>query len=114
MLLSGQLAAASTGELGIDEFVLPTFLRLGQAVVLCFGLGLFWERRLVQAAGLGWGRIRDFRALRGLATPIATIAVAAATTITTGIAGATLTSIVQPSDDSGPAVPETTPERDRK
>ena len=114
MLLSGQLAAASTGELGIDEFVLPAFLRLGQAVVLCFGLGLFWERRLVQAAGLGWGRIRDFRALRGLATPIVTVAVAAATTIATGLAGATLTSIVQPPDDSRPAVPAPTLERDRK
>lgn len=118
ILLSGQLGStgelAVGGELAVDELVLPVALRLGQAAVLCFGLGLFWELRLVQAAGLGWGRIRDFRALRGLATPVVTVAIAAATTIATGIAGATLTSIVQPSDNSEPAVPSTTPELDRK
>ena len=86
-------------ELTMNELMLLVTARLGQAAVLCFGLSLFWERRLVQAAGLGWGRIRDFRALRGLATPVITVAIAAATTVATGLAGATLTSIVQPPED---------------
>ena len=101
-------------ELTTNEFMLLVAARLGQAAVLCFGLGLFWERRLVQAAGLGWGRIRDFRALRGLATPIITIAIAVATTVATGLAGATLTSIVQPPEDPNQTVAPAPPGRGPK
>jgi len=82
----------------ISEFMLPATVLLGQAVVLCFGLGLFWERRLVHAAGMGWGRIRDFRALQGLASPVITIMIATAITIATGLLGTTITSNVQTPD----------------
>lgn len=109
-LISTQVAADVSGRLTIGELVLPAAVRLGQAAALCFGLGLFWERRLVQAAGLGWGRIRDFRALRGLVTPVVTIVIAVSTAIATGIAGATLTSIVQPPDSPRLTVAPPTPE----
>ena len=92
-----------------SEFMLPAAVLLGQSIVLCFGLGLFWERRLVHAAGMGWSRIRDFRALQGLATPVITIAVATAITIATGLLGATITSNVQtPDSPSQPVAPPTT------
>ncbi|HEX2242892.1 MAG TPA: hypothetical protein VHK27_06500, partial [Gammaproteobacteria bacterium] len=54
-------------------------IRAGQAAVLCIGLGLFWEWRLAQAAGVPWRYIRSFRTVSALAAPVTAISVAAAT-----------------------------------
>lgn len=59
----------------------------GQAVVVCMGLGLLWERRLSRAAAMKWSQVRNFRRLSSITVPAGTVLVAGATAFATAVAG---------------------------
>ncbi|MFF5235498.1 hypothetical protein [Dactylosporangium sp. NPDC000521] len=90
--LSRLLAEA---DLDSDAAVVAV-VRLGQTLVFCLGLGMFWERRCCMQAGAAWGQVRDFRTIRALAVPVSTIVVAIATTAVTIVASAAVSAVVGP------------------
>ncbi len=97
-LLPSELLAMATAPYSPAQTVwVALAIRTGQVTVLSIGLGLLWERRLARAAGLRWGRVRDFRSFTALVTPVTTVAVAAATTIATALAGAAVGVLLKPS-----------------
>ncbi|MFG2265176.1 hypothetical protein [Streptomyces sp. NPDC048720] len=69
-----------------------------QNTLVTLGLGLYWEARMVRAAGLPWGQIRNFRRLSSLAVPSTTVLVAAATAVATVLGSSWATSFTPPSD----------------
>ncbi|WP_329055690.1 hypothetical protein OG738_19130 [Amycolatopsis sp. NBC_01488] len=96
-LLPSELLAMATAPYSPAQTVwVALAIRTGQVTVLSIGLGLLWERRLALAAGLQWGHVRDFRSFASLITPVTTIAVAAATTIATAVAGAAVGVLLKP------------------
>lgn len=94
------IVALST-DLG-DDAVIAATIRFGQLTVFALALGLWWERRLVRAAGLNWYRIRDFRSARSLGAPLITIGIAVVTVVATTLATATVNSILQPATVPAP------------
>jgi hypothetical protein len=76
---------------------------LGQTVFFCAALGLLWERRLVLAAGMEWGRLRDSRSIGSLAVPATTVIVAAATAVAVAFANAAVSSLLHPQVPAAPA-----------
>ncbi|REE95074.1 hypothetical protein [Thermomonospora umbrina] len=100
-----ELLAIATVPYSTQQAILfATGIRAGQLLVLAIGLGLYWEWRLAQAAGVPWGRIRDFRTPTALAAPITAVAVALTTAVATPLAGAAVATLLQPS----PAPPSST------
>ncbi|WP_189929550.1 hypothetical protein [Streptomyces sulfonofaciens] len=71
-----------------------------QHLLVALGLGLYWEVRMVRAAGLPWGHIRNFRSLSSLAVPTTTVLVAAVTAVATVLAGSWATSLTDQQDTS--------------
>ncbi|MFF7138167.1 hypothetical protein ACFZBZ_38345 [Streptomyces sp. NPDC008196] len=69
------------------DFAVSMLLAAGNCVALFLILGLYWEARLVRAAGLRWGQIRNFRSLSATAVPATTVLVAAATALATAMVG---------------------------
>jgi hypothetical protein len=69
-------------------------IRVGEILAFCIVLGLVWERRMTSAAGLPWMVVRDFRQASALAAPATAVLVAAATTVSTALAGAAIASIL--------------------
>ncbi|MBM9506257.1 hypothetical protein [Actinacidiphila acididurans] len=55
----------------------------GQTALIGLGLGLYWEARLVRAAGMPWGYVRNARRASSLVVPATTVLLAAATTLAT-------------------------------
>lgn len=80
---------------GTGDRLITTLIRLGVQVVLFLVLGLLWERRLMVLAGVPWVRLRDFRSVRALATPVTTILVAAATVLATALATAAVAPMIK-------------------
>jgi hypothetical protein len=73
-----------------SELSVLVSLRIGEVVLLSLALGLAWERKLAAVAGVAWARVRNFRALNGMAAPLLAILVALATAIGTGLGAATV------------------------
>lgn len=59
-----------------------------QLAVFCLGIGLYWELRLVHAADMLWGRIRDLRNLRSIGTPFTTLLITLVAAVATAYVGA--------------------------
>lgn len=72
----------------------------GQAAIFSLGLGLFWEYRIVSAAGFSWTVLRSVRRIRSLGIPATTILVAAATAAATALGGAAVQPLVTPAPPS--------------
>ncbi|MBM2620804.1 hypothetical protein JIG36_35420 [Actinoplanes sp. LDG1-06] len=83
--------------------VLGVAVRAGQVIVFCMVLGLLWERRLCDQAGVAWSRLRSFRSLRSLGAPVTAIVVAGATTAATAIATIAVASVFATSPAPPPA-----------
>ncbi len=81
-LQSGSCSSAGRPRLRIAKLAI---VRTGQFAVLCLGLGLSWEWRLLRQGGLSWTYLRGLRSLRALATPIFAPVLAIATAA--GLAG---------------------------
>ena len=82
---------AQPGTFGI------ALLQVGSnSLAACLVLGLYWEARLVRAAGLRWGQIRNFRSLSALALPTTTVLVAVLTAVATTVAGTLIAPVQEP------------------
>ncbi|MET8690133.1 hypothetical protein ABZV77_38590 [Streptomyces sp. NPDC004732] len=86
-----------------DAPTLSVFLLLAQSTVMALCLGLFWEIRLVRRADLLWGHIRNFRRLSSLATPAATVLVAAVAAAVTVLATAWANDVTAPVEAPRPS-----------
>jgi hypothetical protein len=71
-------------------------IRSGQLLVVALGLGVAWEVRTMRAGGFPWTRLRNFRNLRSLGTPIVAVLVAASTAAATVLASTTVSKILEP------------------
>ncbi|TYB62195.1 hypothetical protein FXF51_26105 [Nonomuraea sp. PA05] len=86
--------------LDLPDTYLIALIRLGQLLVFCLALALYWEYRLFRAAGLPWSLGRDFRRIGSFLTPAATVLVAAATAAATALAGAAISTLIQAPESS--------------
>lgn len=102
--LSAYIAALVDPDLsGLDKLVVVAIVT-GQVALVCIGLGLYWEWRLMHMAGEPWGRVRNVRSVRSLATPLLAVVIAAGTTAATSAAGKTVDRILKgdPVTTAGP------------
>ena len=81
------------------RFAVSLLITTGNGLAVLLVLGLYWEARLVRAAGLRWGQIRNFRSLSAVAVPVTTVLVAVATTLATTMVGAWVTPGPGPAPD---------------
>lgn len=86
------------------DFAVSLLLATGNCLAVLLVLGLYWEARLVRAAGLRWGQIRNFRSLSATAVPATTVLVAAATALATAMVGVWITP-----DNTAPSAPANRP-----
>ncbi|MEU7001950.1 hypothetical protein [Nonomuraea sp. NPDC046570] len=93
--LSPYIPALAEPDLGMPDKVQLVAIVVGQVAVVCMGLGLFWEWRIMYLAGEPWGRVRNIRSLRSLATPLVAVAIAAGTTAATSATGQTVDRILK-------------------
>ncbi|MBB6351496.1 hypothetical protein ACWGH8_30930 [Nonomuraea muscovyensis] len=96
--LSGYVSTLVEPDIGVMDKVQAVAIVGGQVALVCIGLGLTWEWRLMHLAGEPWGRVRNVRSLRSLATPLLAIVIAAVTTAATSAAGQTVERILQGDD----------------
>ncbi|SPL96662.1 unnamed protein product [[Actinomadura] parvosata subsp. kistnae] len=94
-LLPAETIAMANLVLSNSELLPAAAVRVGQLLLICLLLGLYWERRLLQAAALPWSAVRTWRTVRSLTTPTVTVLVAAATAAATALAGAAITRVLQ-------------------
>ncbi|MFI6323840.1 hypothetical protein ACIBG8_40380 [Nonomuraea sp. NPDC050556] len=93
--LSAYVAALVDPDLsGLDKMVVVAIVT-GQVALVCVGLGLYWEWRLMHLAGEPWGRVRNVRSVRSLATPLLAVVIAAGTTAATSAAGKTVDRVLK-------------------
>ncbi|WP_329230852.1 hypothetical protein [Streptomyces canus] len=113
VVLPTELAQLLYRGLGPADFAVSLLLATGNCLALFLVLGLYWEARLVRAAGLRWGQIRNFRSLSATAVPATTVLVAAATALATAMVGMWVTPENGPTpstlDDSPSVSAEATP-----
>jgi hypothetical protein len=92
-------------------------IRLGILVFFFLAMGLLWERRLTVLAGVPWQRLRDFRSVRALVTPVTTVLVAGATVLITTLTTAAIGPGLQPptgeEPEPKPSTEQTVPPTDR-
>ncbi|MEU6355570.1 hypothetical protein ABZ896_40695 [Streptomyces sp. NPDC047072] len=98
VVLPAELAELLYRLTDAGDFGIQLLLTSGDTVAVLLLLGLYWEARLVRAAGLRWGQIRNFRSLSATAVPATTVLVAAATALATAMVGVWVT----PDTGSGP------------
>ncbi|MFF0086746.1 hypothetical protein ACFYR1_44785 [Streptomyces canus] len=96
VVLPAELFQLFYRDLAPGDFGILTLLTTGDCLAAFLVLGLYWEARLVRAAGLRWGQIRNFRSLSAVAVPATTVLVAVATALATAMVG------VWVSPDTGP------------
>ncbi|WP_343949612.1 hypothetical protein [Nonomuraea longicatena] len=77
--LSAYLPAFVEPDVALLEKVQLVAIVVGQAALVYIGLGLFWEWRIMRLAGEPWGRVRNVRSLRSLATPLVAVIIAVGT-----------------------------------
>ncbi|MGW2292237.1 hypothetical protein [Streptomyces phaeochromogenes] len=89
VVLPAELTQLLYRSLEPDDFGISLRLTTGDCLAVFLVLGLYWEARLVRAAGLRWGQIRNFRSLSAVAVPATTVlvAVAVATALATAMVG---------------------------
>jgi hypothetical protein len=93
--LSGYVSALVEPDIGALDKVQAVAIVGGQVALVCIGLGLCWEWRLMHLAGEPWGRVRNIRSLRSLATPLLAVVIAVITTAATSAAGQTVERILK-------------------
>ncbi|MET7333865.1 hypothetical protein [Nonomuraea sp. NPDC005650] len=93
--LSGYLSTLVEPDIGAVDKVQVVGIVVGQVTMVCVGLGLYWEWRLMHLAGEPWARVRNLRSIRSLAAPALAILVAAGTTAATSAAGQTVDRILK-------------------
>lgn len=91
-----ELVAFASSLSESNATLLTGAIRLGTLVVFFLAMGLVWERRLAILANIPWIRLRDFRSVRALGTPVTTVIVAGATVLITALASAAVAPIIQP------------------
>ncbi|WP_113703274.1 hypothetical protein [Nonomuraea lactucae] len=96
--LSGYVSTLVEPDIGVMDKVQAVAIVGGQVALVCIGLGLYWEWRLMHLAGEPWGRVRNVRSLRSLATPLLAVVIAAVTTAATSAAGQTVERILRGDD----------------
>ncbi|MFC8664054.1 hypothetical protein [Streptomyces sp. NPDC057199] len=87
VVLPAELTQLLYRSLEPDDFGISLLLTTGDCLAVFLVLGLYWEARLVRAAGLRWGQIRNFRSLSAVAVPATTVLVAVATALATAMVG---------------------------
>ncbi|MCX5331380.1 hypothetical protein [Streptomyces sp. NBC_00140] len=87
VVLPAELAQLLYRGLVPKDFAVSLLLTTGNCLAVFLVLGLYWEARLVRAAGLRWGQIRNFRSLSTAAVPATTVLVASATALATAMVG---------------------------
>lgn len=93
--LSGYLSTLVEPDIGAFDKVQVVGIVVGQVTMVCVGLGLYWEWRVMHLAGEPWARVRNLRSIRSLAAPTLAIVVAAGTTAATSAAGQTVDRILK-------------------
>ncbi|SEG93786.1 hypothetical protein SAMN05444920_108191 [Nonomuraea solani] len=93
--LSGYLSTLAEPDIGPFDKVQVVGIVVGQVMMVCIGLGLFWEWRTMHLAGEPWTRVRNLRSIRSLAAPTLALVLAAGTTAATSAAGQTVDRILK-------------------
>ncbi|WP_188191680.1 hypothetical protein [Nonomuraea sp. SYSU D8015] len=93
--LSGYLSTLAEPDIGAMDKAQVVGIVVGQVMVVCIGLGLFWEWRIMHLADEPWARVRNLRSVRSLAAPTLALVLAAGTTVATSAAGQTVDRILK-------------------
>jgi hypothetical protein len=93
--LSGYLSTLVEPDIGALDKAQVVGIVVGQVMVVCIGLGLFWEWRIMHLADEPWARVRNLRSVRSLAAPTLALVLAAGTTVATSAAGQTVDRILK-------------------
>ncbi len=93
--LSAYLPTLFEPDVGVADKVQVTAIVVGEVALVCIGLGLYWEWRIMHLAGEPWARVRNIRSVRSLATPLLAVVIAAGTTAATSAAGQTVDRILK-------------------
>ncbi|MGW0579162.1 hypothetical protein ACWD25_25070 [Streptomyces sp. NPDC002920] len=112
VVLAAELAQLLYRGLKPDAFGISLLLTTGNCLAVFLVLGLYWEARMVRAAGLRWGQIRNFRSLSTIAVPASTVVVAAATALATAMVGVWVAPGSSPTAENPTDQPSATAPRD--
>ncbi|TMS00799.1 hypothetical protein [Nonomuraea basaltis] len=93
--LSGYLSTLVEPDIGAPDKAQVVGIVVGQVMMVCIGLGLFWEWRIMHLADEPWARVRNLRSVRSLAAPTLALVLAAGTTAATSAAGQTVDRILK-------------------
>ncbi|MGR6915071.1 hypothetical protein ACU635_12565 [[Actinomadura] parvosata] len=93
--LSGYLSTLAEPDIGAFDKTQVVAIVVGQVMMVCVGLGLFWEWRIMHLAGEPWARVRNLRSIRSLAAPTLALVLAAGTTAASSAAGQTVDRILK-------------------
>ncbi|MFG1686695.1 hypothetical protein ACGFNP_41480 [Nonomuraea sp. NPDC049269] len=93
--LSAYLPTLFEPDVGAADKVQVMAIVVGEVALVCIGLGLYWEWRIMHLAGEPWARVRNIRSVRSLATPLLAVVIAAGTTAATSAAGQTVDRILK-------------------
>ncbi|WP_344881595.1 hypothetical protein [Nonomuraea antimicrobica] len=93
--LSGYLSTLAEPDIGAIDKLQVVGIVVGQVMLVCIGLGLFWEWRIMHLAGEPWARVRNLRSVRSLAAPTLALVLAAGTTAASSAAGQTVDRILK-------------------
>ncbi|MFC5830163.1 hypothetical protein [Nonomuraea insulae] len=93
--LSGYLSTLAEPDIGAIDKAQVVGIVVGQVMMVCIGLGLFWEWRTMHLAGEPWARVRNLRSVRSLAAPTLALVLAAGTTAASSAAGQTVDRILK-------------------
>ncbi len=93
--LSAYVPALFEPDIGVMDKVQVVAIVVGEVALVCIGLGLYWEWRIMHLAGEPWARVRNIRSVRSLATPLLAVIIAAGTTAATSAAGQTVDRILK-------------------
>ncbi|MEU6146007.1 hypothetical protein ABZ848_37400 [Streptomyces sp. NPDC047081] len=108
VVLPAELAELFYRGLKPGDFGILLLLTTGDCLAVFLVLGLYWEARLVRAAGLRWGQIRNFRSLSAAAVPATTVLVAAATALATAMVGVWVSPTAAPATENRQEQPTAT------
>ncbi|HEX4815544.1 MAG TPA: hypothetical protein VFV66_22600 [Nonomuraea sp.] len=93
--LSGYVSTLAEPDIGAVDKAQVVAIVVGQVMLVCVGLGLFWEWRIMHLADEPWARVRNLRSIRSLAAPTLALMLAAGTTAATSAAGQTVDRILK-------------------
>jgi hypothetical protein len=93
--LAGYLSTLVEPDIGAFDKVQVVGIVVGQVMMVCVGLGLFWEWRIMHLADEPWARVRNLRSVRSLAAPTLALVLAAGTTAASSAAGQTVDRILK-------------------